>query len=332
MKLKNIGKMIFATLIIPAAVYLFFLILRPSVFAKPSLIWTLFNQSIAYIIMAWGMSFEMTAGNMDLSVGAEMIFGTLVACQLASKLGIPGIVLGALAVALVIATIKSVLSTLINVNGLIISIAYTLIFGSLGYVYVKGQSVILTSENTLLGKFPYSLIILVISGIVIYVLDKYSVFGAHCRALGGNETLAKTAGIKKNVVNTKAIFICSIYAAIAAIISVSRCAGSAAQTGLLSMSVVFQAMTGVFIAMILTKYINMTVGIIVGVVSMNIITIGLIAIDMPSSMKDTVNGGFLLLLMIINFIINKREKDKLYRQASASRVAAEEKAAAETLA
>ena len=130
---------------------------------------------------------------------------------------------------------------------------------------------------------------------------------------------AGTAGIKKRTVETKAIFICSIYAALSAIVYLSRGAGTAAQTGLSSMSTVFGAMTGVFIAMILTKYIDMTIGIVVGVVSMNIITIGLIALNLPSSMKDSVNGGFLLLLMVINDIIQKREADKLYRAASMAR-------------
>lgn len=327
MKAKVIGQKIVATLIIPCAVYLLFLILRPQVFSQTSLIWTLFNQSIANIIMAWGLSFEMTAGNMDMSVGAEMILGSLVGCMFAKTLGVAGIILGALLVALIIGVLKSVLSALINMKTMIISIAYTLILGSVGYLVVKGESVIITSEQTILGKFPYTLIILVVAGVVMYVLDRYSVFGAHCRALGGNENLAVVAGIKKKTVETKAIFICSIYAALSAIIYLSRGAGTAAQTGLSSMSTVFGAMTGVFIAMILVKYINMTVGIVVGVVSMNIITIGLIALNMPSSMKDTVNGGFLLLLMIINDIIQKREADKLYREASMTRIT-EERAAA----
>ena len=186
MKPKVIGQKIFATLIIPVVVYLLFLILRPQVFGQTSLIWTLFNQSIANIIMAWGLSFEMTAGNMDMSVGAEMILGSLVGCMFAKFLGIPGIILGALLVAFIIGSIKSVLSALINMKTLIISIAYTLILGSLGYQIVKGESVVIPSNYTTLGKFPYTLIILLAAGAVMYILNRYSVFGAHCRALGGN--------------------------------------------------------------------------------------------------------------------------------------------------
>ncbi len=323
MKMKVIGQKLGAIFIIPCVVYLIFLALRPGVFGQFSLVWTLFNQSIASILLAWGMGFEVTAGNIDLSVGAEMILGSLVGCMFAKTMGIAGIIIGALLVAVVVGGIKSLLCALINMKTLILSIAYTLILGSIGYLVVSGESVILESEITILGKFPYTLIILVLAGVGYYILDRYSIFGAHCRALGGGVKLATTAGIKKKIIDTKSIFICSLYTALSAIIYLSRGAGSAAQPGLASLSVVFSAMTGVFIGLILVRYINMTIGTVVGVITMNIITIGLIALDMPSSMKDTVNGGFLLLLMIISELMEKRRDEKLYRLASMVRISKE---------
>ena len=64
---------------IPGAVYLLFLILRPAAFGKFSMLGMLITQSFINSIIAWGLSFSMTAGNLDLSIGAQISVSTIVA-------------------------------------------------------------------------------------------------------------------------------------------------------------------------------------------------------------------------------------------------------------
>ena len=102
MNTKRFAQGFFAALIIPGAVYLIFALLRPDVFWRADVVYLLFIQSIESIILGWGMSFGMISGNMDLSVAAETILGTIVAAIAAKSFGVPGLVVGALATTMVV--------------------------------------------------------------------------------------------------------------------------------------------------------------------------------------------------------------------------------------
>lgn len=314
--IKTGTKKVIAFLALPGIVYLLFFCLRPAVYGRVDTVFMLLTQSFISTLLAWGMSFNMTAGNIDMSVGAEMVMGTIVGAMFAQKLGVPGIVLGALTVAIVVGVLKSIFMALTKTKSMVISIAYTLIIGAAGSLLCQGKSLIIQSNQTFLGRSPYNIIIFVGAGIVLYLLQKYSIFGAQCRALGGNEKLAKSAGIIDTKVLTISIMISSLYAALAAIISLSYGSGAAASVGLESMVSVFSAMIGVFIAFMLQKHINIVFGIIAGSLTMNIIGMGLLSINMPPTLKDTITGAFLLVFMSATFFMEKRKADKMRRQAS----------------
>ena len=64
--------------LIPGVVYLAFLTVRPAAFGKLSMLTMLITQSYINCIIAWGLSFSMTAGNLDLSIGAQISLATIV--------------------------------------------------------------------------------------------------------------------------------------------------------------------------------------------------------------------------------------------------------------
>ena len=236
MNTKRFAQGVFAALIIPGAVYLIFALLRPDVFWRADVVYLLFIQSIESIILGWGMSFGMISGNMDMSVAAETILGTIVAAIAAKSFGVPGLVVGALATTMVVGWLKSLVLRVIRTNSLVISIAYCLLLGALGAVVAQNKSLVITSAQTILGKAPWNILIAVGLGALMFYLHKYSVFGANCRAVGGDAQLAKNAGIDKYKVYGKGFLVASFYAGFSAIISLSRGAGTAAATGLQSMT------------------------------------------------------------------------------------------------
>lgn len=168
-----------------------FALLRPDVFWRADVVYLLFIQSIESIILGWGMSFGMISGNMDLSVAAETILGTIVAAIAAKSFGIPGLVVGALATTMVVGWLKSLVLRVIRTNSLVISIAYCLLLGALGAVVAQNKSLVITSAQTILGKAPWNILIAVGLGALMFYLHKYSVFGSNCRAVGGDAQLAK---------------------------------------------------------------------------------------------------------------------------------------------
>lgn len=315
-KIRQFGKSLFFFLLIPGIVYLFFGILKPQVFFSGSTLYSIALSSCITTVVGWGISFSMTAGIIDFSVAAERVLGAVIGVMLSRTMGIPGLVLGSIAVAVVFGIIKAVLNSFIQISSMVISVAYCYIIGSIGAVVQGNNPMILTSDMCALGQAPWIWVIFFACGAVIYVLQRYSVFGAKCRALGGNSKIAANSGISKGRTEGLAIFIASIFVGISGIMATSYGAGTAAQTGLGSMAIVFPAMIGFFIGNLLRKHVNITFGIFSGVMTMQVLANGLVSLGIPSQLKDTATGAFLLLLLCLTAISSRRNAEKLRRQAS----------------
>lgn len=309
---KKIGILV----LIPGIVYLVFAFMRPTVFLSLGTLYSVCLQSCIVCILAWGISFSMTAGIVDFSVAAERILGSVVGVLLSRRMGVIGLVIGCLAVAVLMGLIKAVLNSFIKMSSMVISVAYTFIIGAIGALLQGTNSMVLSGDMLTLGKAPAIWMILAVCGIVIYILHRFSIFGANCRALGGGAKIAKEAGVSKSRTEGKAIFLSSIFIGISGIVATSYGAGTASATGLESIVVVFPAIIGFNIGSLLQKHINITWGCAAGVVTMNILATGLISIGIPSQLKDTVTGAFLLGLMCLTSFLDKRRSEALRRQAS----------------
>ena len=247
-KVLSFLKRVFFFLVVPGAVYLFFSILRPQVFLNWDSLYTIALSSCIAIILAWGISFSLTAGIVDFSVASERVLGAVVGVILSRTMGIWGLIIGSLVTAVIFGIIKAALNACIKVSSMVISVAYCYIIGSIGALVQGNNSMILTSDMCVLGKSPAIWIIFAACGVVIYVLQRYSVFGAHCRALGGNGKISAEAGISN----------------------------------------------------------GKTEGLATGLVSLNI----------PSQLKDTATGLFLIFLLCLTTIMERRHAEALRRQAS----------------
>jgi ribose transport system permease protein len=326
--IKSALMKILIVLILPVAVYTFFALLRPDAFLKIELPLILLNQCISGIVLAWGMMFVMMIGNMDFSVVAERILGVMLAISLVQKLGIIGLILGLLLNAFLLGFLKAFLLAIINIKDRVISIAYTIILGSLGYLITSGDTVLIDINSLgILSTVGFRMVLFVVLGIIMYVLHTYSLFGAQCKALSGNEAIALSSGINKNKVEGIATIVCSLYIAASGLLTLSRGGGETPQSGLASFSFVFVAISGVFIALALSKHVSMPIGIIIGNYTMNLIIYGLIALNLPSQLTTTVNGGFLLLLLIVMELKSKNDAEK-ERKASVAKNISKSTAAA----
>ena len=197
-----------------------------------------------------------------------------------------------------------------TIIGLFISNA---LIGLCGAVVAQNKSLVITSAQTILGKAPWNILIAVGLGALMFYLHKYSVFGSNCRAVGGDAQLAKNAGIDKYKVYGKGFLVASFYAGFSAIISLSRGAGTAAATGLQSMTPIFSAMIGVFLGLMLTRWVNIVFGVISGILTMNIIGYGLLALSVEPDIKNTITGAFLLTIMTIMAVRERKAMEKVKR-------------------
>lgn len=314
MKKNLMSVLMFA--LIPGVVYLFFLAVRPAAFGKISMLTMLITQSFINSIIAWGLSFSMTAGNLDLSIGAQISVSTIVGCLLSQKFGMPGLILGCVGVSLIIGVIKVLLMRIIRMSSMVISIAYALILASIGGVIGGSNILVIDTAYTVLGRYPANLIIFLVMGAIMYLLQKYSVYGAKARAVGGNPVLAESAGISTIRTQSVAIMLAAAYGGMAALLSLSYGTGTSIENGLDTIGTAFQAMLGVFVAGFISRHVNIVFGTVAGILSLNILQTGLVAINLDTNLKNTVTGMFLIVLMAVTEVRKASGAEKMRREVS----------------
>lgn len=314
--IKNNLMSLFMFSLIPGVVYMIFLGLRPAAFGKFSMLTMLVTQSFINSIIAWGLSFSMTAGNLDLSIGAQISLSTIVGCLWSQKIGMVGLILGCVGTSLVVGVIKVFLMRIIRMSSMVISIAYALILASIGGVIGGSEILVISTAHTVLGRFPANLIIFLTMGALMYFLQRYSVYGAKARAVGGNSVLAESAGISTINTQSVAIMLAALYGGMAALLSLSYGTGTSIENGLDTIGTAFQAMLGVFVAGFISKHVNIVFGIFAGILSLNILQTGLVAINFDTNLKNTVTGLFLITLMAVTELRSASNAEKMRREVS----------------
>ncbi len=303
----------------PVVIYLIFMGLRPNTFLNGNTLLMLFIQSVLSSIIAWGISFNLTAGVLDFSVGAEVAFAGVIGAFLSKYLGVWGIIIGCFATAAVTGLFKAFIMDAIKVSSMVVSIAFTYIIASICTIIGSKVPLVVSSKDTILGRTPWLITIFIVMGTIMYLLNRFSTFGAKTRALGGNETIAVAAGINPRKVRFLTVMLASFYMAVAAIVQTSRGAGAAVTQNLQSMQSVFTSMMAFFLASVLSNYVDLSIGIISGSLCFTILETGLIAVNMPSNYKNCFVGIGLLVILSAFGIMETKQREKILKQQSLER-------------
>ena len=214
-----------------------------------------------------------------------------------------------------VGVIKVLLMRVIRMSSMVISIAYALILASIGGVIGGSEILVISTEHTILGRFPANVIIFLSMGAIMFFLQKYSVYGAKARAVGGNPALAESAGISTIQTQSVAIMLAAVYGGIAALLSLSYGTGTSIENGLDTIGTAFQAMLGVFVAGFISKQVNIVFGIFAGILSLNILQTGLVAVNFDTNLKNTITGLFLIILMAVTEMRKVSAEEKMHRDA-----------------
>lgn len=298
--MKNLIIKTIKILILPIVLYGIFLILSFNRFWNWNCLYTIFLQSIIPTIIAYGVAYGNICGIFDFTIGSRMIISGLVAGLCAASFGFVGMLIGAFAASLLTSAVTGALNWICRIPSLVLTMGITMIFEVIGKQLAGNFGFVsITSEQAVLGSSPYIIIILLVSATIFYILFNYTKFCFDMRAVGSNENVAHNAGIKTDLVKFKSFIYGSLFISIAAILTISQSGSVGAQTGLGSATILFKPLISILLALVLQKICNLTIGIFIAQLSLNIIFIGLIAIGMNDTFQNVVLGGFLLIVMIL---------------------------------
>ncbi|MCY8113600.1 ribose ABC transporter permease RbsC [Bacillus spizizenii] len=205
-------------------------ILNPS-FLEPLNILNLLRQVAINGLIAFGMTFVILTGGIDLSVGAILALSSaLVAGMIGSGVDpVLAIILGCI-IGAVLGMINGLLITKGKMAPFIATLATMTVFRGLTLVYTDGNPITGLGTNyafQLFGRgyflgIPVPAITMVLAFVILWVLLHKTPFGRRTYAIGGNEKAAFISGIKVTRVKVMIYSLAGLLSALAGAILTSR--------------------------------------------------------------------------------------------------------------
>ena len=216
------------------AILLFFTVmLWDRGFVSPDNLMTIVRQTTPVTIMAIGMTFAMSAGEIDLSVGSIVALAALVAALLLRDSIMPVAIVGGLAVGLVIGAINGVLTVRLRLPSLLVTLGTLGIVSGLARSLTDLQAVPVQNETFTavfgsgsVGGVSSLLVWSCVALIVGHCALHNTVFGRHVLATGGERSAASSQGISTDRIKVLTLMISGGTAALAGLLYAGRLHGA----------------------------------------------------------------------------------------------------------
>lgn len=281
-------------------------ILNPSFMTTDNVLNILRQVSISALI-AFGMTFVILTGGIDLSVGSTLaLTGAVAATMLASGIDPVLTIFTALLLGAILGAVNGVIIAKGKVAPFIATLATMTIYRGLTLVYTDGRPVSdLGNEITfqMLGKgyffgIPVPVCTMILAFIVLYVIMHKTTFGRRVYAVGGNEAASKLSGINVDRVKIAVYSLTGMLAALSALILTSRLNSAQPTAGT---SYELDAIAAVVLGgTSLTGGKGWIFGTLVGALIIGVLNNGLNLIGVSSFFQQVVKGIVILIAVLID--------------------------------
>jgi ribose ABC transporter, permease protein len=265
-------------------------------------------QVTSNALIAFGMTFVILTGGIDLSVGSILALSSALTSGLLGS-GMP--VTLAILISLILGCILGMMNGLLISYGklapFIVTLATMTIFRGATLVYTNGNPITKGLSDTFLFQFlgqgyivgiPFPVIIMFIVFIVLYVLLHKTAFGKSVYAIGGNEKAAYISGVKLNKVKIIIYSISGIMASISGLIITSRLSSAQPTAGA---SYEMDAIAAVVLGgTSLSGGKGRILGTLIGALIIGVLNNGLNIIGVSAFWQQVVKGVVILIAVLID--------------------------------
>jgi len=193
-------------------------------------------------VMALGVTVVVISGNLDLSVGSMLSFGTVMVVDLHDKIGPGPAILVMMACVLLLGAVNGFLVGFVRLNSLIVTLGMLSAIQGLTLIYSGGKNVDVdpsTQDTTWFRVFgrgevagvDMPIIIFFVLACVVGCIVAYTPYGRRIYAVGGNPTAAVFSGIRRRRVVFSTYLVSAFCVGIASTILGSRVMGSQNNVG-----------------------------------------------------------------------------------------------------
>lgn len=281
-------------------------IMNPS-FLAPLNILNLLRQVAINALIAFGMTFVILTGGIDLSVGAILaLSSTLMAGMMVSGMDpILAILVGCLLGA-VMGAVNGLLITKGKMAPFIVTLATMTIFRGLTMVYTNGNPITGLGDSFMFQVFgrgyflgiPVPAVTMIITFAILWIILHKTPFGRQTYAIGGNEKAAIISGIKVDRVKIMIYSLAGLLAALAGAILTSRLNSASPTAG---DSYELDAIAAVVLGgTSLSGGRGWIVGTLIGALIIGTLNNGLNLLGVSSFFQMVVKGGVIILAVLMD--------------------------------
>ena len=286
-------------------IFIFFSItLSDKGFLDPNNLLNIVRQTAMIAIMAVGMTFVLSAGEIDLSVGSVAGLASVTTALALAKFGLIGGVCCGIITGIVIGMVNGLLTTRVGIPSFLVTLAM------MGIAKGTAMWISATAAVPILNKTYYSvfgsgnfgpvpglLIWALIAAMIGHVALRKTTFGRKVLATGGSETAARFTGIKTHNIKMQVLVISSITAALAGMLYAGRLRSGRFQLGEGDeLSVIAAAVLG---GTSLFGGFGSVVGSIMGALMIGLINNGLILMGLEFSQQLIARGIIIILAVTV---------------------------------
>ncbi|MDR0362078.1 MAG: ABC transporter permease, partial [Planctomycetota bacterium] len=209
-----------------------------SKFATGSNWMNILQQAAINGCIAVGMTLVVITGGIDLSVGSVMALSAMIMAML-MKAGVSPV--AALAIGILVGAgggaLNGVLIAQLNLQPFLVTMGMMSLYRGLTLIISDGLPVRRFSSSfvnfmaSLNMSFPIPIIVLLLFATVIFIVMRYSLYGQHVFAIGGNEEATRLSGINTKAVKIATYALSGFAACLAGIIYLGRLAAADPQAG-----------------------------------------------------------------------------------------------------
>ncbi len=318
-QLKKLTRRLFASQEIAALLGLlvvsaFFAVVTPFFFTEFNL-FQLMRQTALLAVIAVGMTFVISAGEIDISVGSIYNLAANVMALLIAQAGFDPwtAVIAALVVGLVAGALNGFLSALLKLPTLIVTLGTVSLYRGITIMLSGGLSIGNLPESNFydigsegLGPMPYMAVIALVIVFVSAWMFRNTTFAMHILAIGSNTEAAERTGVRINMRKVQVMAFNGLMCGVAAVLGIAYLRSASPQSGV---SYELSAIAAVVVGGTpLQGGVGTIWGTLIGITLIMVIQNGLILMGLPVAWQVAATGAMILGAVAVQQIIHWRRQ------------------------
>ena len=265
-------------------------------------------------MIAFGMTYVILLGGIDLSVGSVVALSGVMSMALMARSGwglVPALLAGVL-IGTAIGLIDGFFITKVNMPAFIVTLAmmniargFALITTSGKPIYVQDDRLLIIGNGKLLENVPLQAVYMLIIFALLFVVLNYTKYGRHLYATGGNIEAARFSGINVNRVQLTAYIISGTVSGFAGVLTAARLYSALPSMGEgAEMNAIAAVVLG---GTMMTGGSGTLGGTLIGALIIGVMNNGLNLMGVSSYWQDVAKGVIIILAIYMDLIRNKKK-------------------------